>query len=103
MKDRLTNPVRMTFSDTGRAEGWGTYLEEMLLQAGLTDDNPRARELFYIALIKRGSGFQRGVGGYVKHRLRLRIPGIDCGKGFAGFFGCEAGGWHLKQRGRNAV
>ena len=55
MKDRLSNPVRMTFQDTGRAEGWGTYLEEMLMQAGITDDNPRARELFYIALIKRGS------------------------------------------------
>jgi len=55
LRDRLDNPVRMTFQDTGRAEGWGTYLEEMLVQAGITDDNPRARELFYIALIKRGS------------------------------------------------
>jgi uncharacterized protein (DUF885 family) len=27
----------------------------LLLQAGIADDNPRARELFYIALIKRGS------------------------------------------------
>lgn len=55
MNERQDNPIRLTHGDTGRAEGWGTYLEEMLVQAGITDDNPRARELFYIALIKRGS------------------------------------------------
>ena len=31
------------------------YLEEMFVLAGLTDDNPRAAELFYAALMKRAS------------------------------------------------
>lgn len=57
MWKRLTHPIRKTVSDQTRKEGWGTYLEELLLQAGITDDNPRAREIFYIALIKRGSRF----------------------------------------------
>ncbi|MEX2123434.1 MAG: DUF885 family protein [Woeseia sp.] len=55
IRDRLDNPIRRNWQETARAEGWGTYLEELLLQAGITDDNPRARELFDIALIKRGS------------------------------------------------
>src|SRR5262249_8807829 len=34
-------------------EGWAFYLEEMLLQAGLLDDRPRTRELFYIFQLQR--------------------------------------------------
>ena len=30
-------------------------MEELFIQAGITDNNPRAKELNYIALIKRGS------------------------------------------------
>jgi hypothetical protein len=55
LRQKLTNPIRKTYRDTERGEGWATYLEEALVQAGLTDENPRAKELFYAALIKRGS------------------------------------------------
>ena len=55
MRARITNPIRKTYRDTPRGEGWGTYLEELFIQAGITDSNPRAKELNYIALIKRGS------------------------------------------------
>lgn len=50
---RNPNPIRATHRDSGRAEGWAFYLEEMLLQAGLLDELPRAKELFYIAIHKR--------------------------------------------------
>ncbi len=50
---RNTHPIRGRYSDGGRAEGWTFYLEEMFLQAGLLDDRPRTRELFYIAQLKR--------------------------------------------------
>jgi hypothetical protein len=36
-----------------RAEGFATAFEEMMLQAGLFDKNPRARELVYILLVFR--------------------------------------------------
>jgi hypothetical protein len=55
LRQTLGNLIRKSYRDTERGEGWATYLEETLMQAGITDDNPRARELFYIALIKRGS------------------------------------------------
>ncbi len=48
-----TNPIRVGYRDGARAEGWGFYIEEMFLQAGLLDGRPRARELFYIAQLKR--------------------------------------------------
>ncbi|MEM6775592.1 MAG: DUF885 family protein [Pseudomonadota bacterium] len=57
LRKRLENPIRREHSESGRAEGWATYLEETLIQAGIADDNPRVRELFYAALIKRGSRF----------------------------------------------
>ena len=47
------NPIRARYRDGARAEGWGFYIEEMFLQAGLLDGRPRARELFYIAQLKR--------------------------------------------------
>ena len=62
MRKRLENPIRRTHQESARAEGWATYLEELLVQAGITDDNPRARELFYAALIKRGSRFFAEIG-----------------------------------------
>ena len=39
-----------------------SYTVEMLIQAGIADDNPRVRELFYAALIKRGSRFFAEIG-----------------------------------------
>jgi len=50
---RSKHPIRGTYMDGGRAEGWAFYLEEMLLQAGMLDDRPRTRELFYIAQLAR--------------------------------------------------
>jgi hypothetical protein len=55
LRQELENPIRKTYRDTERGEGWATYLEELFVQAGITDENPRARELFWVALIKRGS------------------------------------------------
>ncbi|MEL7043916.1 MAG: DUF885 family protein [Pseudomonadota bacterium] len=62
LRKRLDNPIRREHSESGRAEGWATYLEETLIQAGIADDNPRVRELFYAALIKRGSRFFAEIG-----------------------------------------
>ncbi len=40
--------VRRHYIDSGPIEGWGFYVEEMLLQAGLFDtDRPRTRETIY--------------------------------------------------------
>ena len=50
---RHPNPIRRTHGDGGRSEGWTFYLEEMFLQAGLLDERPRTKELFYIAQLKR--------------------------------------------------
>jgi len=62
IRKRLDNPIRRTHRESARAEGWATYLEETLIQAGIADDNPRVRELFYAALIKRGSRFFAEIG-----------------------------------------
>ncbi len=62
IRRRLENPIRRTHGESARAEGWATYLEEMLIQAGIADDSPRVRELFYAALIKRGSRFFAEIG-----------------------------------------
>ncbi len=41
------NPIRRHYYDSGPNEGIGFYTEEMLLQAGLFDDQPRSREIIY--------------------------------------------------------
>jgi hypothetical protein len=45
---RHQHPIRGSYADPGRIEGWGFYLEEMYLEAGFLDELPRTRELFYI-------------------------------------------------------
>lgn len=55
LQRRHPSPIRRGFSDGTRNEGWTYYLEDMYLQAGLLDDRPRTRELFYIAQIKRAA------------------------------------------------
>lgn len=50
-----TNPIRSRYRDGVRAEGWAFYIEEMFLQAGMLDERPRAKELFYIAQLKRAA------------------------------------------------
>lgn len=52
---RESRPLRARYRDGVRAEGWAFYIEEMFLQAGLLDDRPRAKELFYIAQLKRAA------------------------------------------------
>ncbi len=53
LQRRIMHPIRGFFRDGGRAEGWAFYIEEMFLQAGLLDDLPRVKELFYIAQLAR--------------------------------------------------
>ncbi len=53
LQRRNSRTIRRMVSDGTRAEGWGFYIEEMYLQAGLLADRPRTRELFYIAQLKR--------------------------------------------------
>lgn len=48
LAERDTRPIRSTYSDGGRAEGWATYLEDALTLAGATRHSPRADE--FIAL-----------------------------------------------------
>ncbi len=62
IKERDARPIRGPYYDPGRIEGWATYLEEMFLQAGLLDDLPRTRELFYIFQIARAARNRAEVG-----------------------------------------
>lgn len=55
MRKRITDPVRAGVYSGARAEGWATYLEEAMLQAGLFDDQPRVRELIQIFGIFRAA------------------------------------------------
>ena len=41
------DPIRRHYYDSGVNEGIGFYAEEMMLQAGLFDDNPHTRETIY--------------------------------------------------------
>jgi uncharacterized protein (DUF885 family) len=45
--------VRGKIMDGGRIEGWGFYLEEAMMHAGLLDERPRTRELFWIFAMAR--------------------------------------------------
>jgi hypothetical protein len=49
-----TRPIRGTYSDSGRTEGWAFYLEESMLQLGFRDNRPRTKELYYIFQAARG-------------------------------------------------
>jgi uncharacterized protein (DUF885 family) len=53
------SPIRATPSlfniYADRSEGWATAFEELAMQAGLYDDNPRARELVWIMLANRAA------------------------------------------------
>jgi len=51
-------PLRYNIWDT-RNEGMATAVEEIFMQAGLYDDNPRVREIVYIMLAQRAA---RGLG-----------------------------------------
>jgi len=47
MSRRNPDAIRRWYYDSGANEGLGFYAEEMMLQAGLYDDSPRAREIIY--------------------------------------------------------
>lgn len=49
------HPVRGRLTDGARVEGWGVYLEEAIMNAGLLDDKPRVRELIYLFGIFRAA------------------------------------------------
>jgi hypothetical protein len=55
MTERIDHPVRGKIDSGARAEGWATYLEEAMLQAGLFEDLPRVRELIQIFGIFRAA------------------------------------------------
>ena len=48
-----TRPIRGTFTDGARIEGWAVFLEEGMLQDGMLDDKPRTKELIYIFMAAR--------------------------------------------------
>lgn len=54
----------------GRSEGMATGMEEWLMNAGMFDANPRARELIYIMLAQRAA---RALGGLMMHANEYTI------------------------------
>lgn len=55
LAERDRRPIRATYSDGGRAEGWATYLEEALMLAGATRHSPRADEFIQLFGIFRAA------------------------------------------------
>lgn len=55
MASRQDHPVRSRIYSGARVEGWATYLEEAMLQAGLFADQPQVRELIQIFGIFRAA------------------------------------------------
>jgi len=55
LADRIDHPVRGKIYSAARVEGWATYLEEAMMQAGLFDEQPRVRELIQIFGIFRAA------------------------------------------------
>lgn len=49
------HPVRGRLTDGARVEGWGVYLEEAMMYAGLLEAKPRVRELIYLFGIFRAA------------------------------------------------
>ena len=52
---RDEHPIRSKIYSAGRVEGWATYLEEAMMQAGLFAGQPRVRELIQIFGIFRAA------------------------------------------------
>ncbi|WP_428409552.1 DUF885 family protein [Hyphococcus sp.] len=55
VEDNNDHPIRGRISDGVRAEGWGVYLEEAMLQAGVAEGRPRVDELIYLFGIFRAA------------------------------------------------
>ncbi len=62
LHSRDHRPIRGSFHDSGRVEGWGFYLEESLMRLGLLEDRPRTRELFAIFQAARAIRNQAEIG-----------------------------------------
>lgn len=62
VEDNNSHPVRGRISNGVRAEGWGVYLEEAMMQAGLLKDYPRVDELIYLFGIFRAARVPADVG-----------------------------------------
>ncbi len=85
MANRNDHPIRGRIQSDARIEGWATYLEEAMLQAGMFADRPRVRELIQIFGIFRAARVpadvwlqtgQRGVRDVVDYWL-ARVPYLD--------------------------
>jgi hypothetical protein len=85
MTGRIDHPIRGRIDSGARAEGWATYLEEAMVQAGLFEDLPRVRELIQIFGIFRAARVpadvwlqtrQMDVGQVVDYWLP-RVPYLD--------------------------
>jgi hypothetical protein len=85
MANRNRHPIRGRIQSDARIEGWATYLEEAMLQAGIFADRPRARELIQIFGIFRAARVpadvwlqtgQRGVREVVDYWL-AHVPYLD--------------------------
>ncbi len=55
VEDNNDHPIRGQISDGVRAEGWGVYLEEAMLQAGVAAGRPGVDELIYLFGIFRAA------------------------------------------------
>lgn len=55
VEDNNAHPIRGRISNGVRAEGWGVYLEEAMMQAGVLEDYPRVDELIYLFGIFRAA------------------------------------------------
>ncbi len=73
------NPLLYNIFDS-RNEGMATAVEEMYMQAGLYDDDPRVREIVYIMIAQRAA---RGLGSLYAHANEMTME--------------EAGGVHSSQ------
>jgi hypothetical protein len=62
-------PVLYNIYDS-RNEGMATAVEEMFMQAGLYDDNPRVREIVYIMIAQRAA---RGLGSLYAHANEMTM------------------------------
>ncbi len=65
---RATNLLSNIFDN--RAEGFATAMEELVMNAGLLKDRPRAQELIYIMLAQRCA---RGLGGLYQHGQEMNF------------------------------
>ena len=82
---RDTRPIRGSYSDGGRAEGWATYLEEAMMLAGGTRHTPRADEFMQLFGIFRAARVPADIG--MQHNrmtvaeavaaMRARTPWLD--------------------------